>query len=230
MSTDAYTHKAEDYAAYRPPYAPEAVDALLTFTGVKPDWRVADIGSGTGNVARHLVGRARQVFAVEPNAAMRQKAEELLNSNASFRSIAGTAEHTTLPRRSVDLITVGQALHWFEPEATIREFARILKPGGWLAAVWNRFCDVDRVDVSRFFAATALYRLSVPMTVRESWLEFIGGARSAAGTPGPGSAGYDEFVNAQRSIFDARSVNGITTVEYWTELMIGRLHGAPMPH
>jgi len=167
--TDAYTKKAEDYAIYRPAYAPEAIDALLKLTGFGANWVVADIGSGTGNVSRHLVSQARQVFAVEPNTAMRRQAEHLLNSHASFKSIAGTAEQTTLASHSIDLITVGQALHWFEPQATMIEFARILKPGGWLAAIWNRFGNVDGLDVSTFFKTMRQSHLSFPMTVKESW-------------------------------------------------------------
>ena len=54
-----------------------------------------------------------------------------------FTSINGSAEATTLPDSCADFVTVGQAFHWFKPEPTRREFARILRPDGWVAIVWN---------------------------------------------------------------------------------------------
>jgi SAM-dependent methyltransferase len=221
--TGVYTKKAEDYATFRPAYAPEAIDALLSLTGLDSSWGVADIGSGTGNVSKYLVRHARRVYAVEPNEAMRRQAELLLNSYASFASISGTAEDTTLADHSVDLITVGQALHWFEPQATKAEFARILKPGGLLASISNRFGDDDGPDVSDYYRTKGLRRLGFPVAVTESWQQFIGGARSAAGSPSPGDAGYDRFVQEQREVFDARATDGMITVEYSTELLVGHL-------
>ena len=105
--TAIYSSKAEDYAAHRPDYAGKAIHALVELTRLDSTWVVADIGSGTGNLSRHLVGRTRRVFAVEPNDAMRHQAEHLLGGSTSFKSIRGTAEQTTLPDHIVDLITVG---------------------------------------------------------------------------------------------------------------------------
>ena len=56
----------------------------------------------------------------------------------------GSAEDTKLPNNSVDLVTCFQAFHWFNPEPTLKEFARILKPGGILAAIWNNRARQDR--------------------------------------------------------------------------------------
>ena len=225
MSTAAYTRKAEDYAAYRPPYVDEAVNLLLDTTGLTSGWLVADIGSGTGNVARHLVDRARQVFAVEPDDAMRHQAEQLLGNHPSFTSIAGTAEETTLANCSIDLITVGQALHWFDQHAAQAEFARILRPSGWIALIWNRFgTPAEQADIPEMFAVEGCVRRSFPAAVKETWSQFIGGLRSAAGNPSWGDDGYAQFEQKQRELFDANAVEGLITVEYATELIVGRLN------
>src|ERR1043165_1255417 len=75
---------------------------------------------------------------------MRVAGERLLAKYPSFRSVNATAEATTLPNESVDLIVAGQAFHWFQHSATKIEFKRILKTGGWVVLVWNGF----RVETS----------------------------------------------------------------------------------
>ncbi|MCX5977857.1 MAG: class I SAM-dependent methyltransferase [Coprothermobacterota bacterium] len=191
-------------------------------TGLDACWTVADIGSGTGNVTRHLVGRVARAFAVEPDDAMRTQAERLLGAYPSFISIAGAAEETTLLPRSVDLITVGQALHWFDLERAKREFDRILKPGGWLALLWDRFGEETEPDLSTFFLQDECKRLSFPITIHERWPQFIGGARSSASNPSQGDDGYEEFEQKQRNVFDARAVNGVIAIHYTTKLAVGR--------
>jgi SAM-dependent methyltransferase len=80
-----------------------------------------------------------RVIAVEPNAAMRSEAEP--HALVEFRE--RTAEATGLDAESVDLVTCGQAFHWFEPLGALSEFARVLRPGGRVALVWN---DRDTAD------------------------------------------------------------------------------------
>ncbi|MEI6530735.1 MAG: class I SAM-dependent methyltransferase [bacterium] len=227
MSETVYTRKAEDFAANRPPYAVRAFFDLCKLIGLGACWTVADIGSGTGNVARHLVGRVTRVFAVDPDDAMRHQAERLLGKYPSFTSIAGTAEETTLLPQCVDLITVGQALHWFDLERSKREFDRILKPGGWLALLWNRFGRGTEPNLSAIFLEDEYARHSFPVTIYERWPQFIGGARSSASNPSQGDKGYEEFEQKQRKVFDAQEVNGVIAVKYATELAVGRLNRLP---
>ena len=98
---------------------------------------IADIGSGTGLLARLFLNYGNPVFGIEPNKEMRTAGEALLKDYPSFTGIAAAAEATTLPDDSVDFVTAGQSFHWFKPEAAYAEFARILKPTGWMVLVWN---------------------------------------------------------------------------------------------
>ncbi|MBE3088381.1 MAG: methyltransferase domain-containing protein [Chloroflexi bacterium] len=100
-----------------------------------------------------------------------------MSAYPSFASIAGTAEQTRLLPQSVDIITVGQALHWFDLERAKREFDRILKPGGWLALLWNRFRQGAEPDLSAIFLEDEYARRSFPLIIYERWPQFIGGAR-----------------------------------------------------
>jgi ubiquinone/menaquinone biosynthesis C-methylase UbiE len=125
---------ADNYARYRPSYAPAVLDLLRRECGLTPDWVIADVGSGTGISTAMFLDHGNRVYGVEPNEAMRAYAEETLSGNLRFTSIAARAEATTLPGASVDLVVAGQAFHWFEPDATRVEWARILKPGGWVVS------------------------------------------------------------------------------------------------
>jgi len=225
--TEIYSSKAEDYAAHRPGYAGKAIHALVELTRLDSTWVVADIGSGTGNLSRHLVGHTRRVFAVEPNDAMRHQAEHLLGGSTSFKSIRGTAEQTTLPDHMVDLITVGQALQWFEGRCARREFARILKPCGMLAVLWNQFGGAEQPNIDYYFAPATYERHSFPVSIRETWEGFIGGARSVANAPVRGEPDYDDFEKAHRRAFESQARDGQIEVRYTTELVVGQLRGWP---
>jgi SAM-dependent methyltransferase len=135
--TERFSSRVADYAAARPGYPTAILDNLRDFGALPQGARVADIGSGTGISTSLFLEAGCRVFAVEPNAAMRAAAETRFAANPGFTSVAGTAESTTLPEQSVDLIAAGQAFHWFYPPAAHREFLRILRPGGWITLFWN---------------------------------------------------------------------------------------------
>lgn len=147
-NTTRFSDRVEDYVKYRPHY-PAAILAYLQQTySFDASWDVADIGSGTGISTELFLGNGNRVFAVEPNAEMRGKAEELLGDDAHFVSIDGTAEATGLAAGSVRLIAAGQAFHWFDAVKSRGEFLRILQPGGVVVLVWN-----ERLTQSPFEAA-----------------------------------------------------------------------------
>lgn len=131
-----FSNRVADYVRYRPGYPPQVLHLLRQF-GLAPESTVADVGSGTGLLTQLFLENGNTVYGVEPNQEMRLAGEELLARFPNFRSVAAAAEATTLPNNSVDLIAVGQAFHWFNPEPTRAEFRRILKPNGVVALVWN---------------------------------------------------------------------------------------------
>jgi ubiquinone/menaquinone biosynthesis C-methylase UbiE len=88
-------------------------------------------------LAELFLQHGNSVFAVEPNQAMRSACEGLRSQFPKLSCIDGSAEVTTLPDHSVDIVTVGQALHWFDLPRARAEFVRILQPGGWCAVIYN---------------------------------------------------------------------------------------------
>lgn len=114
--------------------------------GIGPGRDVLDLAAGTGKLTRLLIATGANVVAVEPLAEMRAHI-----TGAEARD--GTAEAIPLPDASIDVVTVGQAFHWFDREAALGEIRRVLRPGGGLGLVWNaRDTSVSWVgELERFY-------------------------------------------------------------------------------
>jgi SAM-dependent methyltransferase len=139
--TGRFADRARDYALYRPGYAAAAVDAVLAGLGDPCRLMAADVGAGTGISTRLLGERGVRVVGIEPNAAMRERAEP----HAMIEWREGRAEATGLEAGSMDLVLSAQAFHWFEPQSALTEFARVLRRGGRLALLWNEGDRSDRL-------------------------------------------------------------------------------------
>jgi len=131
-----FNNRAENYDKGRPGYA-EGIWELLFSDIVKANDKVADVGSGTGIFAKAFIKHGFDVFCVEPNAQMRAQAEKTFAGNPHFISVAASAESTTLPGYSINLVTAASAFHWFDAEKFRTECKRILKPDGIFFAVIN---------------------------------------------------------------------------------------------
>jgi len=133
-----FSSRVERYIKYRPGY-PQDLGNFLKKKGIlTSNSIIADIGSGTGILSELFLKEGNIVYGVEPNIDMRTSAENLLDIYSKFISIDGSAEFTTLEDDMIDIITVGQAFHWFNLEKARLEFIRILKPEGWVVLIWNR--------------------------------------------------------------------------------------------
>lgn len=136
-STTRFTYRVENYIKYRPTYPPEIFEYLKSEGILRSDSVIADIGSGTGISAELFLKNGNVVYGIEPNDAMREAAEKLPTAYINFKSINATAEETTLPQKSIDLIVCAQAFHWFDIPKVKVEFKRILKPLGRICLMWN---------------------------------------------------------------------------------------------
>src|ERR1039458_296689 len=106
--TRRFSVRVDAYERYRPSY-PAAVAALAEREcGLRAGQAVADIGCGTGLLARLFLERGCHVFGVEPNPEMRNAGRRALAELAQFQAIDGRAESTTLATSSVDFVTAGE--------------------------------------------------------------------------------------------------------------------------
>jgi SAM-dependent methyltransferase len=134
VATAGFGAGAEVYERARPSYPVEAVEWLVTRTGLGPGMTIVDVGAGTGKLTRLLPPIGARVIAVEPLPEMRAKLLEVVDG---VEAIDGTAEKLPLPGSSADVIVVAQAFHWFDLDRALPELHRVLRPGGQLALFWN---------------------------------------------------------------------------------------------
>ncbi|MFJ6151878.1 class I SAM-dependent methyltransferase [Micromonospora profundi] len=123
---------AADYDRFRPRYPIEAVRWALD--GLEDSARIVDLGAGTGILTRGVLALGHRVTPVEPDPEMRARLDA---ATPGSTALAGGAESVPLPDGSADAVVVGQAYHWFDRKRAHAEIARVLRPGGTFAPIWN---------------------------------------------------------------------------------------------
>jgi SAM-dependent methyltransferase len=246
--TRLYSNKARVYAQSRPDYTPEALEAFQNAARIPPHAVVLDVGSGTGMLTRQLLEYYDTVYALEPTPEMRRIAENDLGDQPGFHSLDARAEDIPLHENSVDLIAAGQAIHWFEPEGSLRAFQRVAKPQTWLLLAHIKSMDEELnqaigvvfseeygclpqsehppsnlVPDSYYFADGDLKTISFPHDHIETWECFLGGIASAAYAPDTDHPLYNRFVQATRETFDNFSQDDLLTWKIATVLQFGHL-------
>ncbi len=248
-ATSRFSDRVENYVRYRPGYPPGALQVLQGECGLLPTHVVADIASGTGIWTRILLEHGNPVFAVEPNAEMRQAGERLLAAFPKFISVAGKAEATTLADASVDFVTSAQAAHWFDREKARREFARILRPGGWLVLIWNERLvdttpflreyeqmllnfgtDYEKVrherttdEVNEFYDPQPFHERVFALRQEFDYTGLEGRLLSSSYAPGPGHANHEPMLKELRRLFDEHARQERVAFDYKTRIYLGRL-------
>jgi SAM-dependent methyltransferase len=158
------------YARSRPSYPDALVDWVVREASARPGDPAADVGCGTGIFTRLLAARGLDVVGIDPSEDM--LAEARAAGGAVYRR--GEAEATGLADTTVALVTVAQAFHWFDADAALAEFRRILRPEGHAAAVWN--LRGENAFMANYDAI--LRRFSREYAVLESWEESLSRLRA----------------------------------------------------
>ncbi len=251
-SINRFTRTVENYVKYRPHYPYAVVEFLQTACELSTSTVVADIASGTGFLAEIFLQHGNKVIGVEPNDDMRRAGKQYLSKYPNFTSIAATAEATTLKSHSVDMITAGQAFHWFDPKKSRQEFTRILKPEGWVVLVWNMpgrntpfmldyekqiwfkyLAPSDSTDADGQAVEAGLRAWYAPGVIQFHSFEnyqvvdydgLQGRVLSSSYSPTPEDAKYKPLLEDLKTIFERHQREGKVTIEYECRVCYGQLH------
>jgi SAM-dependent methyltransferase len=247
--TERFSSRVETYVRFRPSYPNGVIDVLRDECGLSSEAVVADVASGTGLFTRLLLENSNPVFGVEPNADMRRAGEEYLAAFPHFTSVSGTAESTTLPDHSIDLITSAQAAHWFRRDEAIREFRRILKFSHYVVLIFNdrqvkgsAFADdyeslvvkygTDYSDVKRlgrifegdeFFSPFKCEKRVLPNHQALDYTALEGRLLSSSYAPQRGDPACEPMLADLRRMFDKHQRGGLVRMEYDTNIYFGKL-------
>ena len=181
---------------------------------------------------------------------MRAAAAQMLGVYPGFHSVEGTAERTTLPPRSVGMVTAAQAFHWFDRTLARTEIARILKPGGWLALIWNerrttatpflreyemlsqdfgidyrsvREQHPDLSQIRRFVGQNAVFLEVLAHQQKLGYASLEGRLLSSSYAPELGHPAHRPMVAKLREIFDRHEHGGTVSLDYDTHVYYAQL-------
>ncbi len=198
---------ADVYERARPSYPVEAVDWIVERAALGPGSVVCDLAAGTGKLTRLLVPSGAEVIAVEPVPEMREQLEAAV---PGVRVLEGTAESLPLADGSVDCITVAQAFHWFDCELALPELARVIRPGGVLAPIWN-LRDAEDPLVAAMNEAVAPF-VPPEQGVERPWREAIDASR-AFGEIERRTFPFEQLLDAEGLVGRVASISWIARLE-----------------
>ena len=244
-----FSNRSDNYAKFRPGYPAGVIEILKRDCGLNETSVIADVGSGTGILSEMFLQNGNSVFAIEPNAAMRQVAERFLQRYEKFRSINAAAEATTLETESVDFVTAAQAFHWFDRSRAKREFARILKPAGWVVLIWNerrldstvflrayedlllRYgTDYEKVrhekvtgEIAEFFSPESFELQTLENAQHFDFESLKGRLLSSSYAPDEDHPNFSPMLKELEGIFFANQKDSVVSFEYETKVYYGHL-------
>jgi len=238
--TERFSDRVSNYLKYRPSYPQELVDTLAKACHLGSQSRIADVGSGTGIFTRLMLDKDYYVSGVEPNNNMREAAERQFAGYNKFCSMDGQSERTGLDDSSIDLITAAQSFHWFEAGDTRQEFMRILKPGGYVALIWNQrkieqpfqaeydsmlrklapdysavnHMNISAEDIRNFFSPNKVAKFEFEYSQNFDQAGFLGRLQSSSYVPKSGTGAHTRLMRAAEDLFNRYQSEETISFEY----------------
>ncbi|MHB1921047.1 MAG: class I SAM-dependent methyltransferase [Chitinophagaceae bacterium] len=248
-SKQRFSDRVEDYLRYRPDYPSRIPLLLQEEIGFSSQWKVADIGSGTGICTELFLRQGNLVYGVEPNPEMSKAAKSRLAAYPNFIDLEGSAEETGLPDGSIDLILVAQAFHWFDAQVTKKEFSRIITPSGFVVLIWNErrtdtaflkgyeslvrqyatdYAQVDHRQIGsrqlqEFFGPHLMKQYEIEHQQQLNLEGLQGRLLSSSYMPRSPHPVYKEMIRNLEALFDRHQQKGGVTIFYTTKIYVGKL-------
>ena len=245
---ERFSDRVPNYIKYRPSYPQELVDTLAKVCQLSSQSRIADVGSGTGIFSRLMLDKDCYVSGVEPNSNMREAAEQQFAGYNKFCSIDGQSERTGLDDSSIDLIAAAQSFHWFEAGDARQEFLRILKPGGYVALIWNQrkieqpfqteydsmlrkfapdysavnHMNISADDIQNFFSPNKVSKFEFEYSQNFDRAGFLGRMQSSSYVPKTGTGAHTRLMRAAENLFNRYQSGEKISFEYNSVLYLAQ--------
>ena len=146
LGRQAFGSNPGGYHAARPAYPDWVFEVLCERCGLAPGAATFEVVSGTGTATHRLLELgANPLVAVEPDDRLAAFLRETIGDDA-LTVVISTFEEAVLREASFDLGLSATAFHWLDEDLALTKVAKLLRPGGWWAMVWNIFGDLDRPD------------------------------------------------------------------------------------
>ena len=247
-SRNLFDGTSDFYSKYRPDYPALIIQKLEGRTGFNHEWKVADIGSGTGKLSRLFLKSGNEVIGVEPNSEMRSKSHKELAGFPKFSTVNGSAESTGIESSSIDLVVCGQSFHWFNVQDARREFRRILRGEKHVSLIWNdrvmkngsftlgyeqivkKYSEkyhsrgssvLSKTTLAEFFQNFSVDQIpnNQPLTLEG----VLGRYLSASYAVRPGGENYYSIVSEFEDLFARHQKGGKVQMEYVTQMYTGTI-------
>jgi ubiquinone/menaquinone biosynthesis C-methylase UbiE len=245
-----FSSRVNNYIKYRPSYPPEIIQFLKDQKVLFNESIIADIGSGTGILSELFLKNGNKVYGIEPNPDMRNAGKKLLATYLNHVSVNGSAEFTGLQDNNIDLITAGQAFHWFDQQKARLEFLRILKPGGLVILIWNtrkrsgsiflknyekfilKFGSVEyknifskrALDFDEFYGINNSHEKKIFNNHQDfDYPGLEGRVLSSSYMPLSDNPNYEEMISELKELFSKHQKDGLVKFQYDTEVYYGQL-------
>lgn len=197
------------YDRARPSYPPDAVAWLVEHLRLRAGTRCCDLAAGTGKMTALLVPSGADLIAVEPVAGMAAVLHERL---PEVPLVSAVAEELPFAPGSLDAVVVAQAFHWFDADRAFAELARVVRPGGRVALVWNaRDRSVDWVDA--LWAIMDRVEKRAPWRDHDRWADSALGDRNGFGPLHAATFRHEQVLDREGIVERFGSVSHVAALE-----------------
>lgn len=243
-----YTELANAYLK-RPAYAKDAIDELIAMVNIRKGDCVCDVGAGAAHLTLELAARGLSVSAIEPNDAMRANGIKRTQHLENVKWFIGVGENTGMQTGVFDLVTFGSSFNVCDRLLALKEAARILKPSGWFACMWNwrnlddplqkkieeiialhipsyhygtrREEQTEMIDACGLFGKTKIITGTVVHHIKTA--DFAEGWKSHATLQRQSKDQFDRIIDEITDLIQKYAMNGIVDVPYTTKIWVSQL-------
>jgi len=244
MDKTKNTHagKAENYDIGRPEYPKDFFDYIYGELGLRENSVIADIGAGTGKIAKEFLGRGSSVFAVEPDKDMLFYLKRNLDGFEKAAIIEAAAENTGIASNATDLIFCGNSYMWFDRKKVVPEFQRIaresesnniilarLGPGESnhteaLLEIEKRFHKPNSSrppNIAPPFVSNKFTAKTFEFTFYQSCEQFLHGCLSMSAAPNDEDSDFEMYCNTLANLFAKHSRKDLLEENFNLSCIIG---------